>query len=163
LAASLSTALVLPVIARIAVTFWENHRFTIELKTDALTGLGNRGKLIVDLRAALLARSPHSLVILDLDGFKTYNDTFGHPADDSVGPPVGADLWVRLANRFADSLAQRGSAYRLGGDEFAALVAGSSEEGVNAAVTAAAALSERGVGFHVTSSFGVSEFPREAS
>jgi hypothetical protein len=54
---------------------------------DALTGLPNRRRLIGDLRAALATAredSPRTLAMFDLDGFKTYNDTFGHLAGDQL-------------------------------------------------------------------------------
>ena len=60
--------------------------------TDALTGLGNRRELLATSRA----RSPRPptraavLVLFDLDGFKHYNDTFGHPAGDALLARLGA-------------------------------------------------------------------------
>ena len=57
---------------------------------------------------------PTTLVLFDLDGFKGYNDTFGHPAGDA--------LLSRVGTRLATATAPYGSAYRLGGDEFASLV-----------------------------------------
>jgi diguanylate cyclase (GGDEF)-like protein len=50
-------------------------------------------------------------MLFDLNGFKGYNDTFGHPAGDA--------LLIRLAGALAAAMAQHdGTAYRLGGDEF---------------------------------------------
>jgi hypothetical protein len=60
---------------------------------DALTGLPNRRSLIGDIRAALASSSqdsPRTLAMFDLDGFKTYNDTFGHLAGDQLLARVGA-------------------------------------------------------------------------
>src|SRR4051794_36654249 len=83
--------------------------------TDTLTGLGNRRKLLEDLGDALadpqLARL---LLIFDLDGFKAYNDVYGHPAGDA--------LLARLGRRIEAALPSAARAYRLGGDEFCALV-----------------------------------------
>ena len=56
------------------------------------------------------------LAIFDLDGFKTYNDTFGHPAGDA--------LLARLGDNLADAVAGRAIAYRMGGDEFCVLSTG---------------------------------------
>ena len=53
------------------------------------------------------------LALFDLDGFKSYNDAFGHPAGDA--------LLVRLGRNLAGYLDGRGTAYRMGGDEFCAL------------------------------------------
>ena len=53
-------------------------------------------------------------MLFDLDGFKSYNDTFGHPAGDA--------LLTRLGSKLAAAVAPHGSAYRLGGDEFCALL-----------------------------------------
>jgi hypothetical protein len=52
--------------------------------TDPLTGLGNRRQLMSDLERAIAAGEPVALAIFDLDGFKEYNDRFGHPAGDSL-------------------------------------------------------------------------------
>ncbi len=56
---------------------------------DALTGLPNRRKLMDDLRAALATSThdwPGTLAVFDLDGFKNYNDTFGHLAGTNCSP-----------------------------------------------------------------------------
>jgi predicted signal transduction protein with EAL and GGDEF domain len=45
---------------------------------DELTGLGNRRKLLLDLDTALAEGEPLLMALFDLDGFKRYNDTFGH-------------------------------------------------------------------------------------
>lgn len=90
---------------------------------DALTGMPNRRQLMRDLEARLTpGAAPAVLAILDLDGFKTYNDTFGHPAGD--------DLLCRIGGRLAAE-AQRigGVAYRMGGDEFCLLLPGAQDPG----------------------------------
>lgn len=85
---------------------------------DALTQLRNRSALIDDLNSAIAIRGPQNravgLMLLDLDRFKDYNDTFGHP--------FGDEIIVQLAHRLG-ALAQRYDAtvYRVGGDEFALL------------------------------------------
>ena len=61
--------------------------------TDALTRLGNRRQLLDDLEAALSSdRRPRRSSSFDLDGFKGYNDTFGHPAGDALLARLGAKL-----------------------------------------------------------------------
>ena len=124
-------------------------------QTDPLTRLGNRRRLLPDLEAAAAqvddVRSV--LILCDLNGFKAYNDAFGHPAGDALLQRLGAAL--------ADAVRGRGSAYRLGGDEFcvlAPLTAG----GVAATVAATtAALSERGGGFSIAAAHGTVVLPDE--
>src|ERR1700733_8661806 len=89
-----------------------------EARTDALTGLRNRRALTTDLANAIVQASDSEellLVMFDLDGFKQYNDTFGHPAGDAMLQRLGGRLAVATAKH-------SGSAYRMGGDEFCVLV-----------------------------------------
>jgi len=95
------------------------------------------------------------LIIFDLNGFKRYNDTFGHPSGDQ--------LLRRLSERLGRAVEPYGAAYRLGGDEFCVL-AGIPEAGPSPLLEAAAeALSEEGEGFSVTTSLGAVFLPEEAS
>jgi diguanylate cyclase (GGDEF)-like protein len=150
------------VIVRTAMTFGENIRMLRasrrEALTDALTGLGNRRRLMMDLERVLgdeEASPPRALALFDLDGFKRYNDSFGHPAGDS--------LLARLGRNLSAAVAPYGEAYRLGGDEFCALLA-TDAPGANAIVASATtALSDRGGGFVVSASHGVVLLPREAA
>jgi two-component system cell cycle response regulator len=155
--AALTVATLVAVVVRLVLTFVQNHRLVKELETDSLTGLFNRGKLVYDLDRLFSSDEPasHVLAFLDLDGFKAYNDAFGHPAGDA--------LLVRLGHQLAGAVGDRGRAYRMGGDEFAMLLSGD-EASVGAAVAAgAAALSERGEGFKVTCSCGSAELPADAT
>ena len=151
----------LVVFARMTVGLVENQRLLESAGTDPLTQLGNRGRLQVDVAEALENASeeePQILALYDLDGFKLYNDTFGHPAGDA--------LLERLARRLAATRAPAGSqcrVYRIGGDEFCLLVPGGHEEARPTLAAAANALTERGEGFNVTSSWGAVELPSEAS
>ncbi len=123
-----------------------------EATVDHLTGLANRRQLVRDLDQACEGREEAALVMFDLDGFKAYNDTFGH---------LGGDLLLgRLAARFGAALGRRGRAFRMGGDEFCALIRGRAEgELIESCV---AALTEQGQGFSITASFGVVRIPAEA-
>jgi two-component system, cell cycle response regulator len=154
---ALTIATLIAVIVRLVLTFAQNHRLVIELETDPLTGLFNRGKLVYDLDRLLSADEPdpHLLAILDLDGFKAYNDAFGHPAGDA--------LLIRLGHQLAAAVGDAGRAYRMGGDEFAMLIPGNSGEATRAVDAGAAALSEHGEGFEVTCSCGSAEIPAEAT
>jgi diguanylate cyclase (GGDEF)-like protein len=133
-----------------------NRRLEEVSETDSLTGLGNRRKLMADLEPRLASRESVVLVILDLDGFKAYNDTFGHPAGDS--------LLARLAGHLHDATAAHGQAYRLGGDEFC-LVWLEAAPGARARIEAIAGASmcEHGEGFSVSASYGSVALPEEAS
>ena len=104
IAASLGLA---AVIARMALTFNEHLTMLstsrIESLTDQLTGLGNRRALMQRLEELFdegHAR-PRLLLLFDLDGFKAYNDTFGHSAGDA--------LLNRLGDRLSRSIAGRGT------------------------------------------------------
>ncbi len=155
--AALTVATLVAVVVRLALTFAQNHRLVVELETDSLTGLFNRGKLVYDLDRLLSSDNPrpHVLAILDLDGFKSYNDAFGHPAGDA--------LLVRLGQQLAEAVSDRGRPYRMGGDEFAMLLTGDAATTADAVAAGAAALSERGEGFMVTCSCGSAELPVDAA
>jgi diguanylate cyclase (GGDEF)-like protein len=126
--------------------------------TDSLTGLRNRRSLAADLEAGLAdasTRDPLLLGLFDLDGFKSYNDTFGHPAGDA--------LLARLATRLDEAMRDHGSAYRMGGDEFCVLARARNHD-VDAILKAAhEALSEHGEGFTITASYGAVMMPDEAT
>ncbi|MGE5408973.1 MAG: HD domain-containing phosphohydrolase, partial [Syntrophothermus sp.] len=161
-AVGLSVACLAAVLARLAITFDHNRQMLRssrrEAVTDALTGLGNRRRLMRDLRAALEpARGQRDivLVLLDLDGFKAYNDSFGHPAGD--------ELLRRLGRRLADEFAADGSAYRLGGDEFCVLATIDLRDEAEICAAAAQALSQAGAAFEITASWGMAELPDEAA
>jgi diguanylate cyclase (GGDEF)-like protein len=162
LAASLAGATIVAVIVRTGMTFRENTRILGLMRehavTDVLTSLGNRRQLVAELARVLEAgpaAEPRLLAIYDLDGFKNYNDTFGHPAGDA--------LLARLASSLDSVVASFGHAYRLGGDEFCVVAdvppihAGAF---LDETVTA---LSEVGDGFTVAASFGAVLLPDEAS
>jgi two-component system, cell cycle response regulator len=129
----------------------------IEATTDSLTGLRNRRALLADLADQLALATPAEprlLVLFDLDGFKDYNDSYGHM--------IGDELLMRLGRRLGDAVAPRGYAYRLGGDEFSVLLR-PGPAGVEPLIAAArAALREEGDGFVVQSSYGAVLLPVEA-
>jgi len=127
--------------------------------TDSLTGLGNRRRLSVKLQEAIpeaTTEQPVLLAMYDLDGFKLYNDTYGHPAGDA--------LLVRLSHRLSKTLDGIADAYRMGGDEFC-VVGQLAEpgEGFHVAAQAADSLHEHGEGFTVSASYGAVLLPTETS
>ena len=128
-----------------------------QARHDHLTGLGNRRMLVADLEtlaAEATEDCPLMLIVLDLNGFKRYNDTYGHPAGDA--------LLTRLGKKLAAATGTASSCYRLGGDEFCVLHRGQGEaEAVVEAVTGA--LAERGEGFTIDCSFGTVSIPEETS
>jgi two-component system cell cycle response regulator len=149
--AALSLAAVL---LRLVVSLRENAAMLVtsrsEALTDALTGLRNRRALMRDLAASLDTRAPSVLALFDLDGFKAYNDAFGHPAGDALLQRLGAKLDAGTTGS--------SRAYRMGGDEFCVLLPGGTEADARAA---AAELSETGDGFAVGASYGVVALPEE--
>jgi diguanylate cyclase (GGDEF)-like protein/PAS domain S-box-containing protein len=124
---------------------------------DALTGLPNRRRLMKDLDERLGAPSPDStlLVVFDLDGFKAYNDAYGHPAGDA--------LLVRLGERLQAAVSGRGEAYRMGGDEFCVLATLMADGPEALAAAGVAALTEHGEGFDIAASHGTAVIPLEAA
>lgn len=85
-------------------------------RSDPLTGLFDRGSFDVDLAHGLEYPKTHplSLLVIDLDKFKTINDTYGHPAGDEV--------LVKVANVLRLVCNGKGSCYRPGGDEMIVLL-----------------------------------------
>ncbi|HEY5160455.1 MAG TPA: HD domain-containing phosphohydrolase [Gaiellaceae bacterium] len=149
-------------LALLAIAFVMGRRWvrtSNQALTDPLTGLGNRRKLVNDLQKALPdadESAPLLLGLFDLDGFKNYNDSFGHPAGDA--------LLTRLGHNLQTTMQQiGGEAYRMGGDEFC-IIATLGVDGQGTIITdATAALSERGEGFAIGSSYGSVLLPQEAN
>lgn len=116
---------------RMAVAMADARKMSEEqilARTDELTGLANRRRFIAEFEE--FQKSPGSLLILDLDGFKPVNDQLGHE--------VGDQLLAQVAQRL-DRVMPRGALLaRLGGDEFGALVPG--HDGVEVAVALRATL-----------------------
>ncbi len=164
-AALLATAALLAAIGRASITFRDNvvllRATRAEALTDGLTGLPNRRRLMRDLERALATDDDGpdrpraaTFALFDLDGFKGYNDTFGHAAGDV--------LLDRLARRLAAAVAERGRAYRLGGDEFCVLLGGHVALDDPLMEACGAVLAEQGEGFRVGASCGAVALPEEA-
>jgi diguanylate cyclase (GGDEF)-like protein len=99
-------------------TLGDFRRVASQATTDSLTGLANRWtfdeELALEWRRAERVGDPLALILLDIDNFKTVNDTHGHQAGDEVLRKVGEVL--------AASVRQVDLAARYGGEEFAVVV-----------------------------------------
>lgn len=133
------------------------HDARTESLTDPLTGLPNRRALTRALENARFdsGEPPVVLALYDLDGFKGYNDTFGHPAGDA--------LLARRGQALLAALRGRAIGYRMGGDEFCVLAPGEHAEVGPVLEAAADALCEHGDGYAVTSTWGAVSLPSEAA
>jgi diguanylate cyclase (GGDEF)-like protein len=157
-----SIALVVAALALLvfaAISFLTHHRLLVATSmTDALTGIPNRRQLKADLDQGLKQASrdrPLLLMLFDLNGFKGYNDTFGHPAGDA--------LLIRLAKALDAAMTNHGgSAYRLGGDEFCVVASVDPDNTTPIVAAASQALSEHGGGFSITASYGAILLPQES-
>jgi diguanylate cyclase (GGDEF)-like protein len=138
----------------------ELHRLASQLeykaRHDSLTGALNRGAIFE--RAGLHLRcGPLSLVVLDIDFFKSINDSYGHPAGDAV--------ICEVVDRLRGAVPERAEIGRVGGEEFSILLP---DMGFDAAVQQAEAMRQAIAGQPfdclpgrvVTASFGVSWTPR---
>jgi len=158
-AVGLGVACLAAVLVRLGITFDQNTKMLAvtrdEAVTDPLTGLPNRRRLMLDIEAAIAATPPKTMVLalFDLDGFKAYNDSFGHPAGD--------DLLRRLGKRLAAAMELHGCGYRLGGDEFCILASTRNLKAAAICEVAEQALSERGKGFSIGASWGKVLIPAE--
>jgi two-component system, cell cycle response regulator len=154
------SASMLAVIGRLALSLRENKRLLGQVRTDQMTGLGSKARLQMDLEAREQhPGKPLTVILLDLNGFKRYNDTFGHPAGDKM---LGM-----LGRRLGAAVKSEAVAYRLGGDEFLVLTQGGlvdhgRAERETLAVRAAEALTARGKGFDLSAAWGIASVPEEA-
>jgi diguanylate cyclase (GGDEF)-like protein len=104
----------------------EKARVRVVADTDPLTGLANRRAFLAELQTRLDApANVIGIALIDLDGFKPINDTFGHAAGDA--------MLVEVAARLAQATGSGALAARLGGDEFGVIL---TETNVAALVTA---------------------------
>lgn len=134
---------------------------------DGLTGLANRREFDLFLQQSLLDAAqqgqPVSLILMDIDYFKRYNDTYGHVAGDACLQAVAAAL-KGLALRASDKVA------RYGGEEFAIILPGATgADALSIAGAAVKAVSARNIphnsssiAAHVTLSAGCATFQPES-
>ena len=155
---ALTSLALLAVFVRMGMTFLDYlrllERTRHESKTDLLTGLLNRRALVADVDETIESGVRSVLMLFDLNGFKSYNDRFGHPAGDA--------LLSRLGSRLQAGVGDQGKAYRLGGDEFCVLVRVDETKIADLVAATTANLTEEGEGFKITSSVGIVALPDEA-
>jgi diguanylate cyclase (GGDEF)-like protein len=145
-----ATATLAAAIARGALTFREARALagSHELAhTDPLTGLPNRRALEDALDGAPFGTL---LALYDLDGFKQYNDRFGHHEGDL--------MLTLLAHRLVEAVRGKGQAFRLAGDEFCVLT-----QDHHTLQRAADALTEVGSDFAIAASFGIAQLHEGAT
>lgn len=109
------------------IELWRlSEEFRERAEEDALTGLANRRRfdaaIARSLRRTARTRAPLSLLLLDVDRFKAFNDLGGHPAGDRALARLGAIL-ASVARRPDDTAA------RYGGEEFALILPDTGEDG----------------------------------
>lgn len=96
----------------------ENERLRELSEEDGLTGLSNRrafdARLDIEWQRARRYKLPLSVVVLDVDSFKSYNDTFGHPAGDVI--------LRRMASALAQTARLTDTVARYGGEEFSLIL-----------------------------------------
>ena len=119
----------------------------------AVAGMSNRRALLEELEHRLATGEQLVVALADLNGFKHYNDTYGHPAGDA--------LLRRLAARLVDACPAGTTAARLGGDEFCVLAPATvDDEELRTRVSSA--LSEQGEGFSISAACGTAHVRRAA-
>ncbi len=158
--------------ASIALRNADAHQaIAVRAETDALTGLGNHGAFQSSLADVLgqpeggsssRRRQPHigpvSLLMMDLDSFKAYNDRHGHPAGDALLHAIGAAIY--------SSARAEDCVFRYGGDEFALILPGidaAEAADVGYRVRAAVARLTAKEAARVTITIGVAASPTDAT
>lgn len=127
---------------------------------DFLTGLPNRSKFMEDLEAAIALQSPFTIMMMDIDNFKTINDTFGHTAGD--------DALKQLAARLKEINSQIFTSYRFAGDEFVVILKSMSGKIVDKAAHQCRQMFDKpflldGEKHKVGGSIGIASYPQDAT
>ncbi|HYO44122.1 MAG TPA: EAL domain-containing protein [Candidatus Limnocylindrales bacterium] len=143
--------------ASIALRNAEAHgAVVLQAENDSLTGLRNHGAFQRQLDELIERGDAFALLMLDLDAFKTYNDTHGHPAGDA--------LLHRVADAMRESIRGDDRVYRYGGDEFSILVPRADGPGARELaerVRSAVARLTQTFGPQVTVSVGIAHHPED--
>jgi diguanylate cyclase (GGDEF)-like protein len=130
--------------------------------TDDVTGLFNARHLYTQLDEQVARGQVFSLMFVDLDHFKSVNDTHGHL--------LGSRLLAEIGGLLKRSLGPTNSAFRYGGDEFVALLPGMGKAAASGTtialcedLRAARFLEGAGLSLHVSGSFGLASFPEDGN
>lgn len=83
---------------------------TEQLNLDSLTGIPNRRRMDQTLHELIVNKVPHAIILIDLDDFKSINDTYGHT--------VGDEVLKAFANNMQSIVDEQGLCFRYGGEEF---------------------------------------------
>jgi len=128
--------------------------------TDDVTGLFNARHLYTMLGEQVALGQVFSLMFVDLDHFKSVNDTHGHL--------IGSRLLAEIGGLLKRSLGPNNAAFRYGGDEFVALLPGMGKAAASGTTMAlcedlrnARFLEGAGLSLHVSGSFGLASFPED--
>ena len=127
---------------------------------DFLTGLPNRSKFMEDLETAIASEASFTIMMMDIDNFKTINDTFGHTAGD--------DALKQLAARLKEINTQIFSSYRFAGDEFIVILKSTSGKIVEKAAHQCRQMFDKpfvldGEKRKVGGSIGIASYPQDAT
>jgi len=126
---------------------------TDQLNLDALTGIPNRRRMDQTLHELIINKVPHAIILIDLDDFKSINDTYGHT--------VGDEVLKAFANHMQNSMEEQSTCFRYGGEEFMIILPlRSIDEAVELAenLRVKQALQETACGRPVTMSAGITAF-----
>jgi diguanylate cyclase (GGDEF)-like protein len=130
--------------------------------TDDVTGLFNARHLYTMLDEQVALGQVFSLMFVDLDHFKSVNDTHGHL--------IGSRLLAEIGGLLKRSLGPNNAAFRYGGDEFVALLPGMGKAAASGTtmalcgdLRAARFLEGAGLSLHVSGSFGLASFPEDGN
>jgi diguanylate cyclase (GGDEF)-like protein len=127
----------------------------IEIETDGLTGIANRKSFDLVLEKLINSQTPFSLILLDIDHFKSVNDTYGHL--------IGDDVLQYLAKIMLDLSREEDLCFRYGGEEFGVIVkSGDTELAKNVAERLRTTVEklQSPTGKHITISLGVATYPK---